>query len=193
MSSQKTGLFFGSFNPVHIGHMIIAQHFLNETDLKNIWFVVSPHNPLKEKKTLADDHDRLYLVQEAIGDHPQMRASQVEFQLPQPSYTIDTLTYLKEKYPEKEFCLLMGGDNLKHFHKWKNHELLLRDHQIYVYQRPEVGATQFDDHPSVRFSTATQMNISATHIRKLLREGKSVQYLVPEAVFEELFNSNLYR
>jgi nicotinate-nucleotide adenylyltransferase len=193
MNSKKTGLFFGSFNPVHIGHMIIAQHVLNESDIDEIWFVVSPHNPLKSKTSLAPDHDRFFLVQEAIGDHLKMRASSVEFNLPQPSYTIDTLTYLKEKYPNKNFSLIMGGDNLKTFHKWKNHEILINNHEIYVYDRPDTGETRFDDHPAVHFFNATQMNISATHIRRLIKEGKSIQFLVPRAVFSAIHASNLYR
>jgi nicotinate-nucleotide adenylyltransferase len=193
MMQNNIGLFFGSFNPIHIGHLIIAQHVLNETDLHEVWFVVSPHNPLKDKKTLAPDHDRLFLVQEAIGDHPRMRASSVEFQLPQPSYTVDTLVYLREKYPKKHFALLMGGDNLFHFHKWKNYELLLRDYKLYIYDRPNSGKSRFDDHPSVHFLQATQMNISATHIRRLIREGKSIQFLVPDAVFQAIKDSNLFK
>ena len=193
MTFKKTALFFGSFNPVHMGHMIIAQHMLNESDLQEVWFVVSPHNPLKDKKTLAPDHDRLFLVQEAIGDHPKMRASTAEFQLPQPSYTIDTLVHLKEKYPNRSFSLLMGGDNLKHFHKWKNYEILLRDYELYVYDRPQTGDTRFDDHPSVHFFQSTQMNISATHVRKLIKKGKSIQFLVPDPVFHAINASNLYR
>ncbi len=193
MTLKKTALFFGSFNPVHMGHMIIAQHMLNESDLQEVWFVVSPHNPLKDKKTLAPDHDRLFLVQEAIGGHPKMRASAVEFQLPQPSYTIDTLVHLNEKHPDRSFSLLMGGDNLKHFHKWKNYEILLRDNELYVYDRPKTGDTRFDDHPSVHFLQATQMNISATHIRKLIKKGKSIQFLVPDPVFHAINASNLYR
>jgi len=190
---KKIGLFFGSFNPVHVGHMIIAQHMLNESEMNEVWFVVSPHSPFKDKKTLAPDHDRLFLVQEAIGNHPGMRASSVEFQLPQPSYTIDTLTHLKEQHPEKSFALLMGGDNLRHLHKWKNYEILLRDHELYIYDRPQAGASRFDTHTSVHFLEATQMNISATHIRSLLQEGKSVQFLVPDSVFHAINASNLYR
>ncbi len=193
MKNKKIGLFFGSFNPIHIGHMIIAQHVLNESEIDEIWFVVSPHNPLKEKRTLAPDHDRLYLVQEAIGEHPKMRASSVEFQLPQPSYTIDTLTYLREKYPEIQFSLLMGGDNLQHFHKWKNHKLLLRDYELYIYDRPGRKESTYDQHPSVHFMQATQMNISATHIRKLIRNGKSIQFLVPDPVFQAINASNLFK
>lgn len=193
MTKKKIALFFGSFNPIHIGHMIIAQHMLNESDLQEVWFVVSPHNPLKDKKTLAPDHDRLFLVQEAIGSHPGMRASSVEFQLPQPSYTIDTLAHLTEKHSDKSFSLLMGGDNLKHFYKWKNYEILLRDYDLYVYDRPQTGETRFDDHSSVHFLQATQMNISATHIRRLIKKGKSIQFLVPDPVFHAINASNLYR
>jgi nicotinate-nucleotide adenylyltransferase len=133
------------------------------------------------------------LVQEAIGAHPKIRASSVEFNLPKPSYTIDTLMHLREKYPNHSFSMLMGGDNLQHFHKWKNNELLLRDYEVYVYDRPKSDTSAFHDHPSVHFMEATQMNISATHIRKLIKNGKSIQFLVPDSVFEAINASNLYR
>ena len=193
MSKKKVGLFFGSFNPVHVGHMIIASHMAEFTDLDEVWIVVSPHNPLKEKKSLANDYDRLHLVQLAIGENPNIKASSIEFNLPKPSYTVDTMAYLKEKYPQLAFVLLMGGDNLGNFHKWKNHEVLLRDHEIYVYQRPTHSTSKYANHPKVKILQAPQMNISATFIRRCLREGKSVQYLVPDAVYKYLMSSNLYR
>ena len=134
---MKVGLFFGSFNPVHVGHMIIAEHMANHTDLDEVWMVVSPQNPLKKQASLAGDYDRLHLVNLAIGENLKLRSSNIEFGLSKPSYTVDTLVYLREKYPNKEFVLIMGGDNLATLHKWKNFEVILRDYQIYVYKRPE--------------------------------------------------------
>ena len=173
--------------------MIIANYMVEHSDLNKVWIVVSPHNPLKEKKSLANDYDRLHLVRLAIGDNPNIKASDIEFNLPKPSYTIDTMAYIKEKYPDRRFVLLMGGDNLENLHKWKNHEILLREHEIYVYKRPSFGPSKYAKHPKVRVYEAPQMNISATFIRRCLREGKSVQYLVPDSVFDYLDSSNLYR
>jgi nicotinate-nucleotide adenylyltransferase len=192
--SKKIGLFFGSFNPVHVGHMIIANHMATYTDLDQVWIVVSPQNPLKNKQTLARDHDRLHLVRLAIGDNPNLRASDIEFNLPKPSYTIDTLTYLREKYPDYGFVLIMGGDNLATLHRWKNYDLLLERHQIYVYQRPGYETpAQLVAHPNVHLLEAPLMHISASYIRNAISEGHSVQYLVTEPVFNYLQNSNLYR
>lgn len=190
---EKTGLFFGSFNPVHIGHLIIANYMATQTDLRQVWFVVSPHNPLKVKQSLARDYDRLHLVRLAIGDNPRLRASDIEFKLPQPSYTIDTLTYLKEKHPDREFALIMGSDNLATLHKWKNYELILRDYELYVYRRPDTPPTALEQHPHVHCFDAPMMHLSATYIRDCIKAGKSVQYLVPEPVFEYLESSGLYR
>lgn len=189
---KKIGLFFGSFNPVHVGHMIIANFMATQTDLDQVWMVVSPHNPLKPKKSLARDHDRLHLVRLAIGDNLRLKASDVEFGLPKPSYTIDTLLYLREKYPDKQFCLIMGGDNLGTLHKWKNYELLLRDYPIYVYQRPSYELGELHDHPNVNIQEAPMLQISASFIRKCLKAGTSVQYMVPDAVFRYLEETPLY-
>lgn len=189
----KVGLFFGSFNPVHVGHMIIANFMATQTDLEEVWMVVSPHNPLKPKKTLARDHDRLHLVRLAIGDNPKLKASDVEFGLPQPSYTVDTLSYLKEKYPNRQFSLIMGGDNLATLHKWKNYELLLRDHEIFVYQRPSHDLGDLQQHPSIKIVEAPLMQISASYIRNCLKAGQSVQYLVPDAVYRYLEEVAIYR
>jgi nicotinate-nucleotide adenylyltransferase len=193
MSMPKVGLFFGSFNPVHVGHMIIANFMATQTGLEEVWMVVSPHNPLKPKKTLARDHDRLHLVRLAIGDNPKLKASDVEFGLPQPSYTVDTLSYLKEKYPTRQFALIMGGDNLATLHKWKNYELLLRDHEIFVYQRPSHDLGDLQQHPSIKIVEAPLMQISASYIRNCLKAGQSVQYLVPDAVYRYLEEVAVYR
>lgn len=190
---MKIGLFFGSFNPVHVGHMIIANFMATRTDLEQVWLVVSPQNPLKPKATLAKDYDRLHLVQLAIGDAPMLRASNIEFGLPKPSYTIDTLTFLKEKHPEHEFVLIMGGDNLGTLHRWKNYELILRDYEIYLYKRPSYDLGELAEHPSIQHFEAPLLNISATAIRKDIKNGHSIRYLVPDAVFEYLEGSNMYR
>lgn len=192
-TSPKIGLFFGSFNPVHVGHMIIANYMATQTDLKQVWFIVSPQNPLKKKQSLARDYDRLHLVRLAIGDNLKLRASDIEFGLPKPSYTIDTLTHLREKYPDKQFVLIMGGDNLATLHKWKNYELLLRDYEIYVYRRPEAAPGELAEHEHIRLFDAPQMHISATYIRNCVKEGHSIRYLVTEPVFEYINSSNLYR
>jgi len=190
---MKIGLFFGSFNPVHVGHMIIASHMVEHTSLEEIWMVVSPQNPFKTKKSLAPDYDRLHLLQTAIGDHTKIRASNIEFDLPSPSYTIDTLTYLKEKYPKHEYALIMGGDNIASFHKWKNYEKILEHHDIYVYNRPGQEEHQFVGHPRIHFAEAPLLNLSASYIRNAIKEGHSIQYLVPDTVYQELLNSHLYR
>ncbi len=190
---MKIGLFFGSFNPVHVGHMIIANFMATQTDLDQVWMVVSPQNPLKKKSTLARDYDRLHLVRLAIDDNKLLSASDIEFGLPKPSYTIDTLTFLSEKYPKKEFALIMGGDNLGTLHKWKNYELLLRDYQIYLYKRPQYELGELEHHPSIRHFEAPLLELSATYIRKQIKEGKSIRYLVPKAVFEYLEETPIYK
>jgi nicotinate-nucleotide adenylyltransferase len=193
-TANKIGLFFGSFNPIHIGHLIIANFMATQTDLKEVWLVVSPQNPLKVKSTLARDHDRLHLARLAVDANPRLRVSDVEFSLPKPSYTIDTLAYLKEKYPDRQFVLLMGGDNLPTIPKWKNYELLLRDYELYVYARPDYDLGPLATHPSVRiFSDVPMMQISASYIRDCLIKGQSIQYLVPETVYTYLMGSSLYR
>jgi len=191
---MRIGLFFGSFNPVHIGHMIIAQHMLNHTDLEQIWMVVSPHNPLKEKSTLAKDYDRLNLVQYTTEENPKIKVSKIEFSLPKPSYTIDTLTHLKEKFPNHQFSLIMGGDNLISLPKWKNYELLIAQYSIYIYKRPQYSDhTDLATHPNIIFCEAPLLDISSTSIRDQIRQGKSVRYLVPDKVLEELEGTSLYK
>ena len=190
---MKVGLFFGSFNPVHVGHMIIANYMAQHTDLDQIWMVVSPQNPLKNRRTLAKDYDRLYLIDQAIDDNPLLRSSNIEFSLPKPSYTIDTLTYLKEKYPDKQFVLIMGGDNLGSFHKWKNYETILNNHEIYVYKRPTYELGELESHESISLFDAPMMEISSSYIRNEIKEGRSIRYLVPEKVEDHILEAGVYR
>lgn len=189
---MKIGLFFGSFNPVHTGHMIIANHVANWSDMDQVWLVVSPQNPFKKHSNLARDYDRLHLVHLAIGDNPRLRPSDIEFSLPKPSYTVDTLAYLKEKYPEHRFALIMGGDNLASLHKWKNHEIILQNHEILVFKRPEYILGDLQDSAQVTVVEAPLMEISSTFIRKSLRMKKSVRYLVPEEVWKYLDANPIY-
>ncbi|GDX52846.1 putative nicotinate-nucleotide adenylyltransferase [Bacteroidota bacterium] len=190
---MKVGLFFGSFNPVHIGHLVIANFMAENTDLQKVWFVVSPHNPLKEKKSLLKDADRLHLVRLATEDNTKFKVSDIEFKLPQPSYTIHTLTYLKEKFPQHEFVLIMGSDNLESLEKWKNYEIILRDYEIYVYSRTEKLKTPLANHAHVKIFEVPVMDISSSEIRKLIGEKKSVRYLLPEIVYEEIKTRKFYR
>jgi len=192
---MKIGLFFGSFNPIHIGHLIIANQMLELTPLQKIWMVISPQSPFKKKASLASNYDRFHLVDLATADHHDIKPSNIEFDLPTPSYTIDTLTYLKEKHEDKkhEYALIMGGDNLEHLHKWKNYEQILKHHEIYVYKRDDQAEHGYEDHPKVHFVESPLMHISATYVRKALKEGRSVQYLVPDEVFDYLRTSSLYR
>lgn len=189
---MKVGLFFGSFNPIHVGHMVLANYFLEYSDLKKIWFVVSPQNPLKEKKTLLPEHHRLQLVKLAIGDNVSMKASDIEFKLTQPSYTINTLTYLKEKYPKNEFVLIMGADNLENFHKWKNYEQILKQYEVYVYPRKRTIENDLFKHPKVKLYDAPLMEISSTFIRKSIKEKKDVRYYLPANVWEYIKEMHFY-
>lgn len=190
---MKIGLFFGSFNPIHVGHLIIANYMATQTGLDKVWLVVSPQNPLKSKQSLAKDYDRLHLVRLAIEDNPLLDVSKIEFNLPKPSYTIDTLTYLKEAHPDKEFVLIMGGDNLGNLHKWKNYEVILKHYEIYVYKRPQYELGALAQHASVHLFEAPLMQISASYIRKCIQNKHSIQYLVPERVFEYLDRTDMYR
>lgn len=190
---EKVGLFFGSFNPVHVGHMVIANYMAEHADLDRIWMVVTPHNPHKNKKNLANDFDRLQMVQLALEDNEKLEACDVEFYLPKPSYTVDTLAYLTERYTTIEFSLIMGGDNLASLHKWKNYEVLLERHKIYVYSRPSYDLGDLKDHPSVEILDAPMLEISASYIRKQITEGKSVKYLLTEPVYDFLQKNDIYR
>lgn len=190
--NKKTGLYFGSFNPIHIGHLIIASQMVENSDLDQIWFVVSPQNPLKKKKTLLDNHHRLALVKEAIQDDTRFRASDVEFNLPQPSYTIHTLTILAEKYPKKEFALIMGSDNLATLHKWKNYQEIIDQYQLYVYPRPGYEPGELSQHQNVHLVDAPQMEISASMIREGIRKRKDMSYLLPEQVLKYIDEMHFY-
>ena len=192
---MKVGLFFGSFNPIHIGHLVIANHLVEYSDLDQVWFVVTPHNPFKNKNSLLDNYQRLEMVYRATKDYTKLKPSDIEFNLPQPNYTINTLVHLQEKYPKVEFALIMGEDNLKSFHKWKNYELILENHHIYVYPRVPVQKveTQFDGHKNIHVINAPLMELSSTFIRNAIKEGKNVQPMLPQHVWEYLDEMNFYK
>lgn len=193
---KKIGLFFGSFNPIHIGHLILANYILENSDMDELWFVVSPQNPFKEKKSLLKDHNRLDMVQLAVKNYPKMRASNIEFSLPIPSYTIDTLAYLKEKYPDYSFALIMGEDNLESLGKWKNSEKLVSENQIIVYPRIFEGEkkdSEYLQHENISLIKAPMIELSATEIRNMIREGKNVRPMLPPEVFDYLDGSSFYK
>ncbi|MDX2282905.1 MAG: nicotinate (nicotinamide) nucleotide adenylyltransferase [Bacteroidia bacterium] len=190
---MNVGLFFGSFNPVHTGHLILAQTALNETPLDYVWFVVSPQNPFKEKRSLLPEYDRLRMVELAIGDHARMQASNVEFSLPQPSYTIDTLTHLRDRYRSYDFALIMGQDNLQYFPKWKKHQTILDHYHLYVYPRSGAAPSELDRHPAVTVFDAPLLDLSATYLRQAVQAGKSIRYMVPEAVYDYITRAGLFR
>lgn len=188
------GLFFGSFNPIHTGHLVIAEQVLAHTELQEIWFIVSPQNPLKNKAQLLGEYDRLHLVDLAIEDNLKFRASNIEFSMPKPSYTIDTLTHLSEKYPQHQFAILMGGDNLESLPRWKNYELILDHYRVFVYNRPGTNVQgPLADHKNVTVCEFPQMDISATFIRECAKNGISFRYLVPEPVREYIESMYLYK
>ncbi|MEC3881518.1 nicotinate (nicotinamide) nucleotide adenylyltransferase [Parapedobacter sp. 10938] len=191
---QHIGLFFGSFNPIHTGHLIIANYMANYTELDEVWLIVTPHNPLKKKGSLINQYDRLEMVNLAIEKAENIRSSTIEFSLPQPSYTIDTLTHLREKYPEKTFVLIMGSDNLVSFHKWKNHEIILRHHRILVYPRPDYPApAELAEHPAVTITDTPLMAFSSTFIRNAVKTGRNIRYFVPDSVEAFIENKGLYK
>ena len=187
------GLFFGSFNPIHVGHMVLANYMATFTDLDQVWFVVSPHNPLKEKASLLNQNQRLHMVNLAIGDSDILKSSNIEFGLTQPSYTINTLAHLKEKYPKHSFSLIMGEDNLASFTKWKNYDEILKNHFIYVYPRPNCSSEDLKSHKNIIMTEAPLMDISSTMIRQALKDKKNVSYFVPQAVWEYLNEMSFYK
>ncbi|HNW67329.1 MAG TPA: nicotinate (nicotinamide) nucleotide adenylyltransferase [Bacteroidales bacterium] len=190
---QKIGLFFGSFNPIHIGHLIMAEYFIENTDLKEIWFVVSPNNPLKKKDTLLNASQRLYMVNIAIEDDPRFRSCDIEFKLPYPSYTCNTLVHLQENYPDKTFVLMMGEDNLENIEKWKNYEFILNNYSIYTYPRMSYDCGEHKNLPNVTFVPAPRIEISATLIRNSIAQKKSVKYLLPTKVEQFIDDMQLYQ
>ncbi len=189
---MKIGLYFGSFNPVHAAHLIIANHILNETNIEKVWFVVSPQNPLKTESGLLNEYHRLYLVKLAIEGDNRIKASDIEFTLPKPSYTTTTLAYLKEKYPGHVFSIIMGSDSFQNLHKWKNFEVIVNDYDVYVYRRPGFEITNLLN-ARLQIVDAPLLQISATQIRKYIKERKSIRYMVPENVREEIEMGGYYR
>ena len=189
---MKIGLFFGSFNPMHIGHKIIASYMAEFSDFEKVLFVVSPENPLKKKKTLLDQNYRLQIMKAEVEGNAKLAVSDIEFSMPQPSYTIDTLVHLKEDYPDNEYALIMGSDNLQNFHKWKNYEQILENYSIYVYPRPgiEINGTHHNIHI---INDAPQMEISASFIRDSIKQGKDVSYLMPEKAWKYIDEMNFYK
>ncbi|HPR33013.1 MAG TPA: nicotinate (nicotinamide) nucleotide adenylyltransferase [Prolixibacteraceae bacterium] len=189
---MNVGLFFGSFNPIHTGHLIIASYIVEYSPIDCLWFVVSPHNPMKKKKSLANDYDRFEMVTLAIGNDPRFEACDIEFHLPKPSYTIHTLTYLKEKYPQNHFSLIMGADNYEHLNKWKNYEVLLSDYSFIVYPRPGHSCDNDALPATVIRVDAPLMEISSTFIRNALAENRDIRHFVPEAVYQYIQKHHLY-
>lgn len=189
---MKIGLYFGSFNPVHVAHLIIANHVLNETDIDKLWFIVSPQNPFKQENSLLNEYHRLHLVRLATEDDNRIKASDIEFGLPKPSYTSSTLAYLTEKHPEYQFCIIMGSDSFQNLHQWKNAEVIIRNYEIYVYKRPgfEIKNTI---NARLYILDAPLLQLSATQIRKNIKEGKSVRYMLPDKVLDEIEKGGYYK
>ncbi len=185
-------LYFGSFNPIHIGHMAIASYLTEYCDINELWFVVTPQNPTKKASSLLNNRDRQHLVQLAIGDYPKFKVSDIEFYLPKPNYTINTLTYLKEKFPNKKFSILMGGDNLETLHKWKNYKKIIDEYKIYVYKRPGYKVKNFEN-ANINIIDAPQMEISSSFIRNSIKNNKDIRYLVPHKVYEYILKTGWWK
>jgi nicotinate-nucleotide adenylyltransferase len=188
---MKIGLFFGSFNPIHNGHLIIANHILNESDIDKVWFVVSPQNPFKNAESLLNNYDRLHLVSKATENDLRMKASDIEFHLPKPSYTVTTLAYLKEKYPEHKFVIIIGSDSFQNLSKWKNFEIIVNNYQIIIYKRPGFEIEN-NTGAKILIMNAPLLEISATYIRDLIKKNKSIKYLVPENIEEQIKTNRFY-
>ena len=189
---KKTGLFFGSFNPIHVGHLIIANAMLQQSDLDEVWFVLSPQNPLKNKASLLADYHRMAMLRIAIEDNCRFKACDVELHLPVPSYTCLTLAHLGERYPDKEFCLIMGSDNLTTFHRWRNYQYIIDNYKILVYPRPGHDGGEWVKHSNVRVIDVPMIDISSSYIRGLVEQRKSAQYLLTPAVFEYMSEMHFY-
>ena len=192
---MKIGLYFGTFNPIHVGHLIIANYMVENSDLDEVWMVVTPHNPFKKKSTLLDNNHRFEMVYKATEDYPKIKPSAIEFKLSQPNYTVHTLAHISDRYQDKEFCLIMGEDNLNSLHKWKNYETILEHHHIYVYPRITEGAqnTRFDNHPKIHKLAAPIVQISSKMIRKGIKDQKNIQPLLSKKVWEYVDEMNFYR
>jgi len=191
---MNIGLYFGSFNPIHTGHLIIANHIIENSDLDKIWFVLSPHNPLKESHSLLNEYDRFHLVELAISDNPKFRASNVEFHLPKPSYTIDTLTYLHEKFPLEKFTVIMGSDSFQNLPRWKNYAEILNNYTVIVYQRPGfIIDTTKVSYRNITFLNAPLLEISSTYLRGQIKAHKSIRYLVPDNVLAYIKENKYYQ
>ncbi len=193
--NKNIGLYFGTFNPIHVGHLTIANYMVEFSDLDEVWLVVTPHNPHKTKSTLLDDNHRLSMVRIALEDYPKLKASNVEFELNQPNYTVNTLVHLEEKHPDLSFCLIMGEDNLKSFHKWKNHEVILEKYSIYVYPRISEGTikTRFNNHSKIHKVNAPIMELSSTLIRNSIKAGKNIRPMLPDSVWKYIDEMNFYK
>jgi nicotinate-nucleotide adenylyltransferase len=200
---MKIGLYFGTYNPIHVGHLIIANHMVDYTDLDQVWLVVTPQNPLKNKASLLEDYHRLAIVRIATEDNNKLKASDIEFSLPRPSFTSETLIYIKEKHPEHDFSIIMGEDNIRTFHKWKNHEEIIKNYPIFVYPRALTKQEQaleenvlinngYEKHPNVSFCDAPIMKVSSSFIRKAIKDKKDVQYLLTEPVFKYISEMHFY-
>lgn len=192
---MKVGLFFGTFNPIHIGHLIIANYMAEFSDLDEVWFVVTPQSPFKQKASMLSNHHRLAIANIAVENYSKLKTSDIEFNLPQPNYTVNTLTYIEEKFPTNQFCLIMGEDNLKGFHKWKNHETILQNYELYVYPRISDGKIehQFANHKKIHKVNAPIVQVTSTFIRKSIKEGKDIRPMLPSDVWEYIDEMNFYK
>lgn len=192
---MKVGLFFGTFNPIHIGHLIIANYMVEFSDLEEVWFVITPQSPFKQKASMLSNHHRLAIANIAVENYPKLKTSDIEFNLPQPNYTINTLVHFEEKFPNHQFCLIMGEDNLKGFHKWKNYETILQNYELYVYPRISDGKTEheFSSHSKIHKVNAPVVQISSTFIRKAIQERRNISTMLPENVWKYIDEMNFYK
>ena len=190
---MKIGLYFGSYNPIHIGHQIIANSMLAHTDMDEVWFVVSPQNPFKANQQLLDDQERVEMVRLAVEDNPRIKVCDIELSLPRPSYTYTTLCHLHKLHPNHEFRLIMGSDNLEHFDRWRNFEDIVAEHQVYVFPRPNHPLGRWENHPAIHWVECPQMEISSSYIRKEIAEGRSAQYLLAPKVWQQIIKKEFYK